>query len=152
MKLFEWLKGKFSRDKPQNSYRFSDFPFFFGRSISGKNINEFAAMQNTAVYACVRTIAESIAALPLHVYEYKNGGKEKAINHPLYSLLHDAPNAEMTSFIYRENLITHLLLRGNCYSQILRNFGRRGEVRGLYPLQPDKMSIERDDDGRLFYK
>ena len=152
MKLFEWLKGKFSRDKPQNSYRFSDFPFFFGRSISGKNINEFAAMQNTAVYACVRTIAESIAALPLHVYEYKNGGKEKAINHPLYSLLHDAPNDEMTSFIYRENLITHLLLRGNCYSQILRNFGRRGEVRGLYPLQPDKMSIERDDDGRLFYK
>ena len=152
MKIFEWLKGKFSRDKPQNSYRFSGFPFFFGKTISGKNVNDFVAMQNTAVYACVRTIAESIASLPLHLYQFRNGGKEKAIDHSLYSLLHDAPNNEMTSFAFRENLIVQLLLRGNCYSYITRTLSGRGAVKELYPLAASQMSVERNDDGELFYR
>ena len=58
-----------SRDKPKNSYHFSGWPFVFGKSAAGKNVNEFTAMQTTAVYACVRILAESIAGLPLHVYE-----------------------------------------------------------------------------------
>ncbi len=152
MKIFEWLKGKFSRDKPQNSYRFSGFPFFFGKTISGKNVNDFVAMQNTAVYACVRTIAESIASLPLHLYQFRNGGKEKAIDHSLYSLLHDAPNNEMTSFAFRENLIVQLLLRGNCYSYITRTLSGRGAVKELYPLAASQMSVERNDDGDLIYR
>ena len=152
MKIFEWLKGKFSRDKPQNSYRFSGFPFFFGKTISGKNVNDFVAMQNTAVYACVRTIAESIASLPLHLYQFRNGGKEKAIDHSLYSLLHDAPNNEMTSFAFRENLIVQLLLRGNCYSYITRTLSGRGAVKELYPLAASQMSVERNDDGELIYR
>ena len=152
MKFFEWLKGKFSRDKPQNSYRFSSFPFFFGKTISGKNVNDFVAMQNTAVYACVRTIAESIASLPLYLYQFKNGGKEKAVDHPLYSLLHDAPNNEMTSFAFRENLIVQLLLRGNCYSYISRTLSGRGAIKELYPLAASQMSVERNDDGELFYR
>lgn len=149
MKIFEWLKGKFSRDKPKNLYRFSGFPFFFGKSKAGENVNEMTAMQNSAVYCCVRILAESIASLPLHVFEYKNGGKEKAINHPLYFLLHDSPNTEMTSFTFRETLITHLLLWGNAYSQIIRDFS--GRVVGLYPLLPDKVTVNRDDGGEIFY-
>lgn len=71
-------------------------------------------MQMTAVYACVRILSEAIAGLPIHVYHYKeDGGKEKAINHPLYLLLHDEPNPEMSSFVFRETLMTHLLLWGN---------------------------------------
>ena len=150
MKILDWLKGKFSRDKPQNRYTFSTFPFFFGKSISGKNVDDFTAMQNSAVYACVKVIAESIASLPLHVYEYKNGGKEKAVDHPLYFLLHDAPNDEMTSFTFRETMIAHLLLRGNSYSQILRN--NAVKVIGLYPLIPSKMTVERDDSGEIQYR
>ena len=59
-------------------------------------------MQLTAVYACVRILAEAIAGLPLHLYRRgKNGSKDKAADHPLYSLLHDEPNPEMTSFVFR---------------------------------------------------
>ena len=132
-----------------NLFRFG-VPFFFGKSKAGQNVNEITAMQSSAVYACVRILAESIAALPLHVYQYrKDGGKEKAINHPLYFLLHDAPNDEMTSFTFREVLMVHLLLRGNGYSQIIKN--NAGRVAGLYPLQSNKMSVNRDDDGKIFY-
>ena len=152
MNLFEWLKGKFSRDKPaiSNLYQYSGFPFFFGKSASGKFVNENSALQCTAVYACVRIIAESVASLPLHVYQYKNGGKEKAINHALYFLLHDAPNEEMTSFTFREISIAHLLLWGNSYAQIIRD--GLGRVVGLYPLMPNQMSVERDDDGQIYYR
>lgn len=74
----------------------SAYSFFMGGSTSGKRVNERTAMQMTAV------------------------------NHPLYFLLHDEPNPEMTSFVFRETLMTHLLLWGNAYSQIIRN--ARGEI------------------------
>lgn len=139
-----------TRDKPKNLYHFSGWPFVFGRSAAGKNVNEFTAMQTTAVYACVRILAESIAGLPLHVYEYKGNGKERVPEHPLYFLLHDSPNPEMTSFLFRETAMIHLLLWGNSYAQILRDGMRR--VVGLYPLLPNHMSVERDEHGELVYK
>ena len=139
-----------SRDKPKNSTVGSGYSFFFGGTTSGKRVNEMSAMQMTAVYSCVRILAEAVAGLPLHLYRYTdNGSKEKAIEHPLYRLLHDEPNPEMTSFIFRETLMTHLLLWGNAYAQIVRN--GKGEVLGLYPLMPNKMSVDRDTDGRLWY-
>lgn len=145
------LSGLFrSRDKPKNSTVGSGYSFFFGGTTSGKRVNEMSAMQMTAVYSCVRILAEAVAGLPLHLYRYTdNGSKEKAIEHPLYRLLHDEPNPEMTSFIFRETLMTHLLLWGNAYAQIVRN--GKGEVLGLYPLMPNKMSVDRDTDGRLWY-
>ncbi len=75
-------------------------------------MNERTAMQTTAVYACVRILAETIASLPLHTYRYTEGGKQKAREHPLYNLLSNAPNPEMTSFVFRETLMGHLLLWG----------------------------------------
>ena len=108
-------------------------------------------MQMTAVYSCVRILSEAVASLPLNVYRYTDrGGKEKAIDHTLYRLLHDEPNPEMSSFIFRETLMTHLLLWGNAYAQIIRN--GKGEVVALYPLMPDRMSVDRDKNGRLYYK
>ena len=68
-------------------------------------------MQMTGVYDCVRILLETLAELPLHLYHYNdNGGKEKALKHSLYHLLHDEPNSEMSSFAFRETLMTHLLL------------------------------------------
>lgn len=130
----------------------SGYRFFFGQSAAGMNVNERSAMQMTAVYACVRVLAESIASLPLHVYQFStDGNQEKAENHPLFFLLHDEPNPEMTSYIFRETLMTHLLLFGNAFAQILRN--GRGEVVALYPLMPSKVTMERDDKtGQLFYR
>ena len=140
-----------SRDKPQNRTTGSTYSFFFGSSSAGKRVNERSAMQMTAVYSCVRILAEAVAGLPLHLYRYKeDGGKEKAIYHPLYLLLHDEPNPEMSSFVFRETLMTHLLLWGNAYAQIIRN--GKGEVIALYPLMPDRMTVDRDRDGKLYYE
>ena len=146
------LSGLFrSRDKPQDRTSGSAYSFFFGGSAAGKRVNERSAMQMTAVYSCVRILAEAVAGLPLHLYRYKDdGSKEKALNHPLYLLLHDEPNPEMSSFVFRETLMTHLLLWGNAYAQIIRN--GRGEVMALYPLMPDRMAVDRDDKGRLYYE
>lgn len=139
-----------TRDKPTNSTSGSAFSFFLGGSSSGKSVNERSAMQMTAVYSCVRILAEAVAGLPLHLYRYTDkGGKEKAIDHSLYRLLHDEPNPEMSSFVFRETLMTHLLLWGNAYAQIIRN--GKGEVIGLYPLMPNKMTVDRDEAGRLYY-
>ena len=140
-----------SRDKPQNRTTGSAYSFFFGGSAAGKRMNERSAMQMTAVYSCVRILAEAVAGLPLHLYRYKeDGGKEKALDHPLYLLLHDEPNPEMSSFVFRETLMTHLLLWGNAYAQIIRN--GRSEVMALYPLMPDRMAVDRDDKGQLYYE
>ena len=145
------LQGIFkARDKPKDSLSGSRYSFFFGGTTAGKPVNEHTAMQMTAVYSCVRILAETLAGLPLHVYKYNDsGGKEKYLQHPLYKLLHDEPNPEMTSFTFRETLMSHLLLWGNAYAQIIRN--ARGEVIALYPLMPNKMTVDRDKNGRLFY-
>ena len=128
----------------------SRYRFLMGPTAAGKTVNERSAMQLTAVYACVRILAEGIAGLPLHLYKCgKNGSREKAVDHPLYFLLHDEPNPEMTSFIFRETLMTHLLLYGNCYCQIIRD--GRGQVTALYPLMPNQMSVDRDGKGQLYY-
>lgn len=146
------FKGLFrTRDAPQNRTAGSSYSFFMGGSASGKQVNERTSMQMTAVYSCVRILSEAVASLPLNVYRYTDtGGKEKAFDHPLYRLLHDEPNPEMSSFIFRETLMTHLLLWGNAYAQIIRN--GKGEVIALYPLMPDRMTVDRDSNGRLYYK
>ena len=140
-----------SRDKPNDRTSGSAYTFFMGGSTAGKAVTERSAMQMTAVYSCVRILSEAIAGLPLQFYKYtESGGKEKAVDHPLYFILHDEPNPEMTSFIFRETLMTHLLLWGNAYAQIIRN--GRGEVIALYPLMTDRMSVNRDSDGQLYYE
>ena len=139
-----------ARDKPKDRTTGSNYSFFFGGTTSGKPVNEHTAMQMTAVYSCVRILAEAVAGLPLHLYKYTDsGGKEKALSHPLYFLLHDEPNPEMSSFVFRETLMTHLLLWGNAYAQIIRN--GKGEVIALYPLMPNRMSVDRDSSGALYY-
>lgn len=139
-----------ARDKPVDKAADAGYSFLFGRTTSGKPVNERTAMQTTAVYACVRILAEAVASLPLHVYEYQDdGGKKLVYDHPLYYLLHDEPNPEMTSFVFRETLMSHLLIWGNAYAQIIRDGA--GRVLGLYPLLPDKMEVQRDDRGNIYY-
>lgn len=149
MKIFSGLFH--SRDKPQNSLNGGRYFFLYGHTTAGKNVNEMSAMQMTAVYSCVRILSEAVAGLPLQLYRYNdNGGRERALDHPLYRLLHDEPNPEMTSFVFRETLMSHLLLWGNAYAQIVRN--GRGDVLGLYPLMPNKMKVDRDNKGNLYYE
>ena len=143
-----------ARDKPSKRTSPKDAvsaapTFYFGSSISGKSVTARSAIQLSTVYACVRVIAETVASLPLNVFEATDKGGVKALEHPLQRLLHDEPNPEMTSFIWRETMLSHLLLWGNSYCQILRT-GRNGIV-GLYPLLPDHMEVDRDSRGKLTY-
>jgi len=146
--------GRRARDKPVEQFiearAGGGTGFMMGSTISGELVNERTSMQVAAVYACVRILAETVASLPLHVYRNStNGGREKAEDHPLYYLLHDEPNPDMTSFTFRETLMTHLLLWGNAYAQVVRN--GYGQVIGLYPLLPNRMDVSRAPSGRLVY-
>ena len=123
MGFWEWMGFENPRDSPKteqpkeglpkvtDNVRDSGQTFVFGRSNAGEQVDEKAAMQIPTVYACVRLLAESIAALPLHLYRMTddNGNKEKARDHPLYKILYRQPNPEMTSFVFWETLMTHLL-------------------------------------------
>ena len=124
---------------------------FYGglATASGKAVTEQNALQLTTVYACVRILAETIASLPLHTYKTTPEGREKANGHPLYRILHDEPNLDMTSFVFRETMMGHLLIWGNAYAQIIRDGAAR--VKSLHLLPPDKMAVSRDKKGELVY-
>jgi len=143
------FKKLFEKDKPVNHYDSPSTRYMTGRTVSGVSITDRNAIQQIAVYACIRVLSEAVAQLPLHVYERTENGRERAVNHVLYSLLHDQPNREMTSFAFRETMMLHLLVYGNAYAQIIRN--GRNEVVGLYPLMANRMKVDRDDSDNLIY-
>lgn len=162
MGFLEWMGFTRARDAPEtenrpglpevtDNVRDSGQTFFFGTAASGERVDEKSAMQISTVYACVRLLAETVAGLPLHLYRYTEGGsgKEKAPEHPLYKLLYRQPNPEMTSFTFRETIMTHLLLWGNSYSQIIRD--GKNTILALYPLLPENVEVDRDESGNLFY-
>ena len=164
MGFFSWLGFGRPRDAPEDTksertglpeitdnVRDSGQTFFFGTASSGERVDEKSAMQISTVYACVRLLAETVAGLPLHLYRYTDSGegKEKAIDHPLYKILYRQPNPEMTSFTFRETMMTHLLLWGNAYAQIIRD--GKNTVLGMYPLLPENVEVDRDEAGNLYY-
>lgn len=143
--------GLFSRKKTEKrnvSQQTADFIRgvdldVIGISNSGIGVDEDSSLKITAVYACVKVISETIASLPLNLLkELSNGDSEKAKQHPLFSVLHDVPNSEMTSFTFREMMMTNLLLWGNAYALIKRDSA--GHVTELYPLKSKNMVVERD--------
>lgn len=123
-----------------------------GATATGKAITPAVALTSVAVFACVTILTDTISSLPLPVYRrLAGGGKEKATDHPLYTILHDQPNGEMTSMELRETLVGHLALWGNAYCEI--EWDRyTGDVLALWPLRPDCMTPARTEDGRLYYE
>lgn len=124
----------------------------FGASptSSGVNINERTALQISAVFACVRVIAESIGSLPLHVYQRKDPrGREKALTRREYTLLHDAPNNRMTACVFREVMTAHVLLYGNAYALI--ELDGSAKTKALWPLSPSSVRVELAADRSLRY-
>lgn len=121
-----------------------------GGSASGVRVDELRAMQTSAVYACVKILAETVASLPLHLYKKgKNSNTETAEQHPLFSCLYEMPNEETTSFEFRETMMTSLLLWGNAYARKIR---KNGHVTELWYLKPNLMTVERDTQtGKIKY-
>ena len=118
---------------------------FFGQS----KVNTENAMELSDVLTCVRVLAESVACLPLCLYEKKEGGGYKAYDHELYNLLRWQPNSEMTSYDLRLWMMVDALLRGNGCAQIIRD--GTGKVLELHPLFSAKLGYEYSPDGDLFY-
>ncbi len=138
---------KRSRDKPERrSKAFDDFvkgaDLDYGGSNAGVAVDELKAMQTSAVFACVKVLSETVASLPFFLYKKDKDKKIKAYEHPLYSALHDMPNNEMTSFSFREVMMTSLLLYGNAYARIIKD--RNNHVTELWYLKPTNMTVERD--------
>jgi len=114
-----------------------------GKAKSGVVVNEQSALRVTAYLAAVKIISETVASLPLIVYRrLQPRGKERAPDHPLYTVLHDQVNSEMTAYQFRETLQGHILNWGNGYAEIERDGA--GRVIGLWPLLPDRTWPERD--------
>lgn len=118
------------------------------KALAGVRVNEDSALRYTAVYACIRVLSETLASLPLHVYQKRpsGNGKDRATDHPLYEILHDVPNEEMPSLTWRETAMGHILTSGNCYSEITTN--RRGETTRLYPIPWTQMRPARNRQTR----
>lgn len=122
-------------------------PALLGASYGASAATEDGALRVAAVYSCVRVIAETVSSIPLLTYRrLPDGGKQRAEDDPLFQLLRMSPNAEQTSMEWREQMVTHLLLRGNAYCRIVRD---RRRVLELVPLSPDQVEVKTNDGGAI---
>lgn len=120
-----------------------------GGAAAGPVVTPANAIQSATVYACIQVLAGSVAQMPLKLYRRLERGKEAAVDHPLYFLLHDRPNPEMSDYVFKETLMHHLLIWGNAYAEI--EWGLDGYPVALWPLLPDRMEVTRDRTGELVY-
>jgi len=141
----------------ERRYSLSDLDKAMDLAVAGRNtatgvsVTEKTALQSVAVFACVRILSETLASIPLPLYRrITTRSKRRAYEHPLYSLLHDAPNPEMTSFNFREALMSHIVLWGNAYAEVDWNINT-GRPRALWPLLPNKMRVKRVNGGLFYY-
>jgi HK97 family phage portal protein len=119
-------------------------------TAAGVTVNPLAALGVPTVYACVNAVSRSIASLPVKLYrKLPDGGKDVAMDHPLYSLIHDSPNPEMTSASFRRAVQANATLRNSGYALIVRN-GLQ-QVAELRPIANCDIRPERDASGVLFY-
>jgi len=141
----------------ERRYSLADMDKAMDLVLAGRNtamgvaITEKTALESVAVFACVRILSETLASIPLPLYRRLTArSKRRAYEHPLYSLLHDAPNPEMTSFNFREALMAHLVLWGNAYAEIDWNMDK-GRPRAFWPLLPNKMQVKRENGGIYYH-
>lgn len=156
MSLISWLMGATNGADPVQTgaveaSAFVDAGWWGGAfdSVAGVAVGPETALKLSTVWACVGLLSDTIAALPLVIYESTADGKRRATNHPLYAVLHDQPNEKQTAFEFWQMMMTHALLRGNGYAQIVP--GPRGFADQLVPIHPDFVTVEKLRNGRLRY-
>lgn len=123
-------------------------------SAAGVSVTPERAMALSTVFSCVRVLAESVGQLPVHLYEQRGREKLKAVDHPLYDILHFAPNKYQTAQEWREWVVACLALRGNAYCQIVRTGpAGRQRVAELLPLHPEAVTPKYDaSTGTVAYR
>lgn len=150
-----FLDRLFRREQRSESRIASNDPYlaeWFGlNGTTGAFVDPQRASGIATAGACISIISQALAAVPLNVYRRTaNGGRERATDHPLYSVLHDMPNEAQTAFEVRETLLASLLMTGNAYAELTWN--ARGQVTALRPLDPGSVTVERLESGRLRYR
>ncbi|MCA1365934.1 phage portal protein [Bradyrhizobium sp. BRP14] len=117
--------------------------------VAGVVVTHETALEVPAVWCAVNFIANTIASLPLQVFKKSGEGRDTVESDPLYGILHDAPNDELTSFMWRKGIMINVLLRGRGVSFIERN--KAGRVMNIWPLDTDKLTIERKSGRKLYH-
>lgn len=140
-KLFDRFATKSGLARPQQWLRDA---LGVETTHAGIEVTPQSALTSSTVTACVRLLSESVASLPLHVYQWGDNGKLRAPDHPLYSILHDKPNRFQTSYTWRCQMLAHVLLHGNSYSVIER--ADNGRIVALWPLDPNAVTVKRDGE------
>lgn len=140
--LFNWGRGGWRLDGAGSD---SVAPFDYEHTQSGTAVTPAGALKLSAVWACVNLRSATISSLPLHL---RTSDKSHASSHPLYTVLHSSPNADMTASEFWEMQLASLDMWGNAYSLIERQ-GRR--VVSLDPLRPERMTVERTKSGAIRY-
>ena len=149
--FFDRFRGSGASSGDRSPYGEFWFEPVSARTGSGMRVSPDSALRLAAVYACVRILAETMASLPLVVYQRRaDGGKDKVTDHWLYRLMAKRPNRFQNPFEWREMLQGHMALRGNAYNQIITN--PRGEIIELMPIHPDRVKIELLPSGEYRYR
>ncbi|MDO9235992.1 MAG: phage portal protein [Aquabacterium sp.] len=130
-----------------------------GKSKSGANVNLDTALKVGAVFACMRVISEGVAQVPFKLMREsrssvsKHPQRQSATDHPLFDLLHRAPNSWQTSYEYRETMVLHAGLAGNAYAfKNVVTIGGRARIAELIQLDPGRVSVIQNEDWSLTYK
>ena len=123
------------------------------KTKSGSSVSEMNAMQLAVVWCCIKVLSEDTASLPLHLHRRNGKGRDKATDQPLYKLLHDSPNPEMTAISFRETFMSHLLAWGNAYAE--KEYGKgligRSQVVALWPITPNRVTPKRNAQKKIEY-
>ena len=121
-----------------------------GISPTGIHVDPQVALTYSAVWACVKSISDSIAWMPWRIHEEVDGGKRVAKEHPADRLINKFPNDDMDAGTFWGTLIVHALTWGNGYAEITRNAA--GRPTGLWIITPDRVKVLRGEDRRLIYQ
>lgn len=134
---------------PMNDRYWSDVGFG-QKTTSGENVTPQKALTLSTYFACLRAVSEDVGKLPLKIYRRLDRGKNEDYSHPLYYLLHDQPNPEMSAMSFRETVTAHAMSWGMGLAEIVRNGA--GEIEALYPIHPQRVTMRRDQQRRIFYE
>jgi len=142
----------FNREKRSMTLKDADgwVNLYGGPTAAGVSVTAESALSHPAVLGACRMLAEVTASLPLLTYERTKQGRERAVNHPVYKLLHEQPNPQQTPFTFKESLVLHLLLYGNCYVAV--DWDTSGRPAALWPVHPSRVQIETSGGGTVAYK
>lgn len=151
MRIRERLALAFMPKDKRKLYLQSSTPEEFFGSRDDAPVNEYTAVTATAVWSAVRLLAEQVGQLPIHIYRRRpDGTRTKAREHPLYQILHDAPNPMMSAFQWKETEMLWMLLRGRGVSQVQRD--SMGRVRRLWPIQSDRVDVDVNTQGNREFR